>query len=356
MKLTLNSSKIAFGVCLVFSQLFAFHGAWASSAMNDEMANPSQFNTVSTLKEQKKQKKKNSKFLLFDQPNGGDIQISGSAGYTASIYNLSTAYQATIYNSKSDSKGFDSDISAAYGFTDNFYSKVTLSYSNSRSTQSTSSYNTTTSSPDSVSTSDGLREPTFLLGTQFQLGATQIFAEFSTNFAIGDKITKKTSATETSDNNLNGGMSYSPHLGIVHDLGDVLLMGGASYTFEGDRNERQDNIGNSFTNKVKGGNSTNLISGIEFKNLSRLGFAAGYSKSESKDSISGSTNQLTTSPGQAYAVALAYMGIKVGPEVYLIPKLMYATELDTQIASGGTLTTINQFDVWKLSMGARVNF
>lgn len=353
MKHIYNRNKSAIGVCLIISQLFTLQGAWAKSMAQDTLDNSSEARSVYV---QKKQSGKYPKFMLFDQPSGGEAQISASAGYSAVNADFNTSYQSSVYKIKSQIAGATSEISAAYGFTDNFYSKMTLSYSNSKNTQSTTAVGSSVANPDSISTSDGIKEPSVLLGAQTRLGATQIFAELSVDVAIGDKVDKRISSTETSDNNLRGGMSYSPHLGLVQDLGSILVMGGASYTFKDDRNERFDGIGYTNINKVKGGNATNVITGLELKNLSRWGFVLGYYKEDSSDSISQQTNQVSTRQGYSRVLAASYLGIKIGSASYLIPKLTYETVLDKTMGSNGVQTNINQIDGWEFNVGARVNF
>lgn len=351
MKHIYNSKKNALGVCLIISQLLAFQGVWAKSASQVALGGSPEFRSVSI---QKKQSPKYPKSLLFSQPGGGEFQISASAGYALINADFGGFFQSTGYNKvKSEMTGVASEISAAYGFTDNFYSKVTLNYDNLKSSQSVTNSSSIVSS-DSVRTTDGLKEPSILLGAQTRLGSTQLFAELSVDIPLGDSVERKISVTETTDNNLKGGMSYSPRLGVVHDLGNMLIMGGASYTLKDDRTEKHEGFGYSTTSSVKGGNSTELLTGVELKNLSRWGFVLGYTKEDSTEKKSDQSYEVSTSPG--YAVASSYLGIKIGSATYLIPKLSYSTVLDRKVATGVSQIDINQYDWWNFNVGARVNF
>lgn len=355
MKHISNRKKSALGVCLLVSQLLTFQGAWAQPYTQDSYDNSTQFQSTFRQNRQKKQK---PRFLILDQLNGGEVQVSASAGYAATALTLNALTQTGSYKVKTEKSSLSSDISVGYGLTDNFYSKLKLNYENAKNTQSTTAlYNATQPNQESITNTAGLQEPSVLLGAQAYLGSTQLFAELSIDIPIGDKIEKRTSYNEISDNNLEGGMRYSPHVGIVQDLGSVLVLGAASYTIKDERTEKFEDQGYTTTKKVKGGNTLNVLTGIEFKNLSRLGFVLGYQKIESADDLSSQANQVSTSPETSQAIASTYLGFKVGSNSYLIPKLSYATDLDKKLTfNNGNQLEIKQADALQFDLGARVSF
>lgn len=354
MQYTYNKKRKAFGICLIISQLLTVHCAWGRSAAEMTL---DKFTEVQALPA-KKRAPKHSKLLVFDQPGGGEVQIAATAGYTAGIFDLSFTSPAlpNLYKVKSETTGLASQLTAAYGLTDNFYSKVSMSYGNSKTTQTTTNNGSVVNGFESTDTSDGIEEPSILMGTQAFLGSTQLFGELSVDVSIGDRVEKRNSDIDSSNNNLRGGMQYSPRLGIVHDLGSTLLMGGISYSVHDERNEKTERIGYTTTTRVKGGNSLNVVTGLELKNLMRWGFLLGYQKEDSKERTAVETNQVTSTPSNSQVIAATYMGIELGSSAYLIPKLSYGTTLDKNVVSNGTQIDINQSDVWSFNLGARVSF
>lgn len=355
MQYAYNKKRKAFGICLIISQLLTVHCAWGRSAAETTL---DKFAEVQTLPA-KKRTPKHAKLLVLDQPGGGEVQISATAGYTAGIYDrdfTSPAFLPNSYKIKSEATGLASQLTAAYGLTDNFYSKVSMSYGNSKTTQTTTNNGSVANGSESTGTSDGIEEPSILIGAQAFLGSTQLFGELSVDVSIGDRVEKRNSDIDSSDNNLRGGMQYSPHLGIVHDLGSALLMGGISYSVQDERNEKIERIGYTTTTRVKGGNSLNVVTGFELKKLMRWGFLLGYQKEDSKERTAVETNQVTSTPSNSQIVAATYMGIELGSSAYLIPKLSYVTTLDKSVVSNGTQIDINQLDVWSFNLGARVSF
>lgn len=371
--------KISLTTCLIFGQLLSAQVTWAQLARPvskkhsrnavvvadpySENEAPQVYTENMTVKKNKFVDPEETKPILFDLPAGSEFQIKLDTGYLSMSSKLTSSQLGSLLaqaKSSSDATGMGAKLEANYGITDNFYTGVALNYSSITNNLSTdtgsSSFNTVNSK--SSNKSDGIREPEFLLGSQILLNSTRLFAELIVDIPIGDKVTKPSSGLDTTDNNLNGGMSYSPRLGVIQDLGSVDLFSGISYTIQSERIEKTDYSTYSTTRKTTGGNNLDLIVGSEFKKLSRLGFVAGYSKYDStKTNIDQS---LQSSENSAYGTltAASYLGIKLGSSTYIIPKLTYTTviEKSTYTSSSGSKTNLDQMDSWTLSLGARVGF
>ncbi|MGZ3768351.1 MAG: hypothetical protein ACXVCP_03750 [Bdellovibrio sp.] len=350
-----NSNKhkrFVMGVCLAFSQLFAFHVALANTPDELTFDNTTQTTTAVSIS---KKRPTYARPLLFSLPRGGEFIFSGGASYT----NYSASYSATAgsyLQQKTDSSGMSSNLSTAYGFTENFYSRISVNYGNGKGSTTVTDSAKPYTPAESKSSYDGFSEPDLVVGAQIRLGSTQLFSEVSTDIPLGDQVLTQTSINEKSSNNLNGGMSYSPRIGITQDLGSVFLMGAASYTFWQERTSRQQNIGSTYTTKQNGGNSLNLLAAMEFKNLSRLGFMAAYSKSDSTENRTVETYQVTTSPGQEAVVASTYLGIKITGSLYLMPQVSYATVISNNQTSGIYKINTDRNDNWKAGVAARFYF
>lgn len=297
--------------------------------------------------------------LWFDTPMVGQFQINGTVSYATADLTLSSVASPlnSGYTAKLESSGLESRMNLAYGFNRYFYGKLAASYGKLSQDSSNQSQQYPTANK-STTEEAGFTEPSMSLGVQTLLNSTRLFAELNVEIPVGERTESRSLSGEATNNRLRGGMSYSPRIGVIHDFGDVLLLGGVSYTFREERSVARTNSTRSYTEKVTGGNSLESLAGVEFKNLLRWGVVMGYAQTDAEEVRDTQYNIKTNNSNSlSRVIASTQLGIKVGDSSYLVPRLSYATLLEKELSiSDGTKLSIGSYNQWSLDLGARINF
>lgn len=361
-----NKKKAVLSSCLMIGQLLTANVTWArSSQMEMGLGEPEGRSQVKAKVLDRSSER--TKPILLNLPSGGEFRLEGGLGYSS--FNMNTSSPQTFNNiympqffsantnsSSTEETGYQSQISASYGLTDNFYGSVKLNYSSSTEKSVVRNANSFVMAESSVKT-DGIKNPSLLVGAQGLMGSTRLFAEVSVDVSLGDRNISRSGFNDWTDNNLSGGMSYSPRLGVIQDLGSVLLYGGASYTIKDTRNKKVTDYNLVTSSQTTGGNSLNLIVGTEFKELSRLGFTMGYAKSDSEETTNQTYLTKSKSASLSKFVASVHAGFKVSENSHLIPALQYATVLEKDFVGGdGLLRNLDRAEIWAFNLMARIGF
>lgn len=332
-------NKLGLGMCLAIVQLVTIDVALATGELTSSNAYAYEAN----------EKSGSRRMFIYEQPVRGVVQLNVEGGFTASATKVTTS--RTI--SKSSSDAMTTNISAGYGITDNLYTAVRFNHQSGNISQQVIESGER-SNPEYTIKTEGLDEPTLLLGSQFALKDSQIFAELEVDIGMGDQIEHNNTRTGATRNGLQGGSNYTPRIIFSHDVGDVIIGGKVSYTISDKKVTRFDRS----TSEEKGGNKIEVLGGVEFEHLSRLGFLAGYLLQDNRQITTHSEGPSYTydSPGVNHLVVGSYCVFQIDKTSSLIPKIAYATALNKTYADSGSNIYIDRLDVWNLSLGARFSF
>ncbi len=305
--------------------------------------------------------------LSLNIPRGREVRILFNLGYgtgTSKNETFSTMRGAGTYRQDSLSgNGPVASLGLAYGITKNIYAKAEIGYS---SQQIKTERNDDRMAAESyIDDRAGISEPTVTVGTQFLFKSTRLFGEIGVEIPAGERTREVSGATgkKVTSNNLLGGPSAIPRLGVIQDFGPVLWMTDFSYTVRGDRTLSSNTTYSGVVGGVSqkstqvGGNEVRVNTGIEFKRLWNLGMSVGYLGVDSSDTTTTGTLDVRHTDETGFLVAETQMGIKLSRSFVLIPKVAYKANLKKErTLSDGTETSVYQNDLWNLSLGTRFAF
>lgn len=306
--------------------------------------------------------------LSLNIPRGREVRILFNLGYgtgTSKNETFSTMRGAGTYRQDSLSgNGPVASLGLAYGITKNIYAKAEIGYS---SLQIKTERNDDRLAAETyIDDRSGISEPLVTVGTQFLFKSTRLFGELGVEIPAGERTREVSGTTgkKVTSNNLLGGPSAIPRLGVIQDFGPVLWMTDVSYTVRGDRNLNMNTTysgvaagGVSQKSTQVGGNEVRANTGIEFKHLWNLGMSVGYLGIDSSDTTTQGTFDVRHTDETGFLIAETQMGIKLSRSFVLIPKVAYKANLKKERTfSDGTETSVYQSDLWNLSLGTRFAF
>ena len=265
---------------------------------------------------------------------------------------------------KSTLSGFHSGAQIAYGFNDYLYVRAEGAYAPERTEATIVSNSSTFNNARTVAISDGWREPTIALGATARVaGEARVSAEVEGAIPVGSAKLQEV-GQETRTNGLDGGGAITPRLIAVAKIPGVKLVGTARYTFRLERQAERTVQGLAAgTQTTTGGNSLELLAGVEIPAAFNLGLAGAFSQEESSSTVfsltqapsASSASASVASSGRAVPMigGMAYMGIPIDAvRMTFVPKASYFTATERR-ANG---LNVDQADVWSFGVHGLLNF
>lgn len=295
--------------------------------------------------------------VLQTLPGKGDLIVE--AGIAGSNSSMSGSRRSNIggfgetdvtVDAKED--GMSGNLAVTYGLTENFYFGVNGTYSNSQSSsdgRAAAVGMKTTSKAEKA----GFEEPSVMGGYQKLLGTTRLALEIHGQIPTGNQ--KSTvEASKTTGDSKSGGGSFGPKLSVISEVGGVRLLGQLGYTVQDERKESVEDktTGTNDTRTITGGNSVNVAAGLELPQAHNLGLMGLYSQTEESKTASSLTAGTSISGVRSVVGAAAYLGIELGRNTLLMPRLVYGTVLEKEADN----IKLDKVEVWNFGLGTKIMF
>lgn len=270
-----------------------------------------------------------------------------------SNYTIDLSYPNINSSFNSTATATKGEIYFAKGFANFAYTGLKASYLQS---QQTSHFinGISNTSENTENVKKGFENPELILGIQPKIHPKiRLIAEFNYGVSVGDQETEKVELNKYQSTANSGGSDEIVKLGSIFDLTSFILQGGVSYTHKEQRKEW--NKSNTNVYLYNGGDSVELIFGFELPYASQLGANIGYGRYFSGEKTNSNESSYSKADNAGYTAGYlsTYLGIKLGPNFLLIPKLMYYQVLEMDSA---TQLNINDFKVFGAALGTRVDF
>lgn len=237
-------------------------------------------------------------------------------------------YQIKDVIGKGESTQDNVDTRLAYGITPNVFVGAKYGYS---SVKSKSDFAVLGLGSVSEDTSEGVGDPTLMVGGRINMGRMSIVPELEYQISTGNSERQMKSGQLTESNNKSGGSEITPSVSVFkNDKSDILFGGSIGYDFRLERKiSSKDPSGFVSELKEKGGNSLNLSIFAETPQTTHsVGAVVAYSK---KDSVTRESLKTVDVPGSELLMLTGYGNLRITPNISIIPAASYLYYMNDKI-------------------------